>query len=744
MFSGVWQSRRVRRGAAIGAGLLVLALVSGWVLYPRVGAWAIRQKVMPRLEARLDRELTAGAVEVERGRAILRDVVVAGPADAGAEPLARIDRIIVEYDYWASLRGAVKVDRVIIEGLALSLRRSDAGDNFGDVIDRLRQRGDGEAGTGGAGGPRPDEVVVRGASVTLDDRTAGVHVTVGDLGAVAQRGGDIRFLIREVTAKTAIGPTLGVERLRVSTTFADPVGSAVTDVHGGSVALWPGMTLTGIAGTVHGTEALGRLEIDLAGGYGGAPGRLWSARGWLDPIEQSGALDLVAERFTFDRIAPVLQGSMVVDYEDTTVDAEVHVALDRREARIDGRFALTDLNVAHAMLSERPVRDLDVEGTMRASYDRRARRLVVAESDLRSRGVQFAIGGSVWMPGGFDDAAWMPGWVGGVRREARRLEAHLVIPPVECQTMLDAIPRELASHLEGMKVRGTFSTDVRVAIDWADLDATELGGSIGIHRCRHTAHPTLADARELKETFTHHVEDGEGDYRPVVLGLENPNYVPLWDLSPHLVKSLITTEDSTFYRHRGFIVSEFRTALIRNLEAGYFKYGASSITMQLVKNVWLYREKTLSRKLQELVLTWYIERELDKDRIMEIYVNAIEYGPGIYGIGPASWEYFGKPARYLDPREAAFFSSTLPNPKERYKQYCRDRLLPWLARKIDRIIDLMYKRERLEDYQWELAKESSLVFDRSNVGSERACIQRAELYQKNARKQPADDDEDDG
>lgn len=734
MISGVLQSRRLRLGAAIGGALVVVLLLSGWLLYPRVGAWAIRDKALPRLEARFDRQISAGAIEVGRGRAVLRDLVVRGPADEGAEPLARIDRVIVEYDYWASLRGAVEVDRVTVEGLSVSLRKGDDGDNFGDVLDGLRRRGDGDGASSGGGGMRPDELVVSGARIAIDDRTAGVQLTIGDLGAVARRGEAVKVLIREASADAVIGPTLGVDRVLVTTDLADPIGSAVADVQGGRVELWPGMSLTGIEGTVQGTEELGRLEIDLGGGYGGAPGRLWSARGWLDPMKQSGSLDLVAERFTFDRIAPVLEGSMVVDYHDTTVDAEVHVALDPREALIDGRFALSGANVAHRMLAEEPVRDLDVEGTMRATYDRRARLLTLAESALRSRGVDFQITGTVAMPGGFDD---------GVRREARRLAAHVVIPPVDCQTMLDAIPRELARYLEGMKVRGTFTTDVTVAIDWADLDATELGGSIAIRKCRVAAHPRLADARKLNEPrYVHHVEDGEGGYRPLVLGLENPDYVPLWDLSAYLTRSLMTTEDSTFERHKGFIVPEFRTALIRNLEAGYFRYGASSITMQLVKNIWLYREKTLSRKLQELVLTWYIEQELEKDRILELYVNAIEYGPGIYGIGPASWEYFGKPARYLNPREAAFFSSTLPNPKERYKQYCRDRLVPWIARKIDRIIDLMHKRERLDDYEWQLAKETPLVFDRSNVESEWKCIKRAEKFQENSSKAPRDDTED--
>src|SRR5262249_25015753 len=151
-----------------------------------------------------------------------------------------------------------------------------------------------------------------------------------------------------------------------------------------------------------------------------------------------------------------------------------------------------------------------------------------------------------------------------------------------------------------------------------------------------------------------------------VVGPENPDWVPLAEVSPHLVNSIMTTEDSGFFKHHGFITSEFRSALQQNLHRGYFRLGASSITMQMVKNVLLSREKTLARKLQELFLTWYVERNLAKERIFEIYLNVIEFGPGIYGIGRAAHHYFGKAPKDLLPQEAAWFSSILPNPKRRY------------------------------------------------------------------------------
>jgi membrane peptidoglycan carboxypeptidase len=195
----------------------------------------------------------------------------------------------------------------------------------------------------------------------------------------------------------------------------------------------------------------------------------------------------------------------------------------------------------------------------------------------------------------------------------------------------------------------------------------------------------------------------------------------------------MTTEDNGFMKHHGFIVSEFRSALIKNLKAGYFRYGASSITMQLAKNVLLYREKTLSRKLQELFFTWDLENTLEKERLLEIYFNVIEYGPGLYGIGPAAMHFFGKTPKELNPVEAAFFSSILPAPKQRYQQYCKGTLTQWTTDKIERILGLMQKRGRLTEEEYETALDTPLHFVKDGSETEQECLKRRERAIKKAR-----------
>ena len=239
-----------------------------------------------------------------------------------------------------------------------------------------------------------------------------------------------------------------------------------------------------------------------------------------------------------------------------------------------------------------------------------------------------------------------------------------------CAKLLTSIPPALVPHLQGFELKGTFTADVGAKIDFADLDALALTGKVGIDGCKVVKAPpevlALDGKQPGKQSLVVNVEvprkfgaeaprksaasgTVEPDVMSVVIGPDNPDFVPYDEISPYLVGSIMTTEDNGFFKHRGWVSSQFASALRKNLQRGGFRLGASSITMQMTKNVLLTREKTLSRKLQELFLVWYIEQNLSKERILELYFNAIEFGPRIYGIGAATRHYFGKPPVGADP-----------------------------------------------------------------------------------------------
>ncbi|OQA07389.1 MAG: Penicillin-binding protein 4 precursor [Bacteroidetes bacterium ADurb.Bin397] len=149
------------------------------------------------------------------------------------------------------------------------------------------------------------------------------------------------------------------------------------------------------------------------------------------------------------------------------------------------------------------------------------------------------------------------------------------------------------------------------------------------------------------------------------MGPENPDFVPLTEISPLLINSVLTAEDGTFRFHRGFNEEAFRQSIATNIKERRFARGGSTITMQLVKNVFLNRNKTVSRKLEEAIIVWMIESTgmVSKDRMLEVYLNIIEWGPGIFGIGEASQFYFSKHPSQLTLEESIFLSSIIPNPK---------------------------------------------------------------------------------
>lgn len=139
-------------------------------------------------------------------------------------------------------------------------------------------------------------------------------------------------------------------------------------------------------------------------------------------------------------------------------------------------------------------------------------------------------------------------------------------------------------------------------------------------------------------------------------------WVPLSQIPQDVVDAVVVAEDGQFWSHGGFDWFEFKESVERNITEGRAARGASTITQQLVKNLYLSPSKNPLRKMREWVLTWWMEKNLTKRRILEIYLNVIEWGRGIYGIEAASKAYFGKSVQDLTPEESMRLAAVIPNP----------------------------------------------------------------------------------
>lgn len=162
------------------------------------------------------------------------------------------------------------------------------------------------------------------------------------------------------------------------------------------------------------------------------------------------------------------------------------------------------------------------------------------------------------------------------------------------------------------------------------------------------------------------------------------DWVSYGRISPFLKQAVIVAEDSSFFDHDGFDWEAIKKAMERNIRDLSFTRGGSTLTQQLVKNLYLTPSKNPFRKLREWIVTYQMEQTLSKRRIFELYLNVIEWGDGIYGAEAASQHYFSKSAAALKPAEAAFLAAIIPNPKlftqKRYGRYVNHRKSRILAR----------------------------------------------------------------
>jgi monofunctional biosynthetic peptidoglycan transglycosylase len=198
-------------------------------------------------------------------------------------------------------------------------------------------------------------------------------------------------------------------------------------------------------------------------------------------------------------------------------------------------------------------------------------------------------------------------------------------------------------------------------------------------------------------------------------------WVSLSRISPYLVKAIIIAEDDKFWSHHGFDVDAIQKALEKNIEKGKFKFGGSTISQQLVKNLYLTPAKNPVRKLKEAIITWRVEQTISKRRILELYLNVVEWGNGIFGAEMASQRYFGKPAALLTAEEAAKLAAILPNPI----RFRVDGTSRYTERRAKIIYDIMVKRgivipdyeEVLRAPHIEIPEEKSVQTDSSGTNN---------------------------
>jgi hypothetical protein len=289
------------------------------------------------------------------------------------------------------------------------------------------------------------------------------------------------------------------------------------------------------------------------------------------------------------------------------------------------------------------------------------------------------------------------------------LEGTFQLERIRCQEIVDSLPTAFIPKLKSMKVQGTFGLLLNFKLDTARVDELQYEAFPALHGFG-ISDTGILDFEAVRGTFTHRLQEADGTIREFQVGPDAPHWVPLSEISKYMPKAITTTEDGSFFRHNGFSGYAIRQSIITNLKKGGFYRGASTVSQQLVKNLFLSRAKTISRKLQEMFITWRLEKILDKTRLMELYLNVIELGPGIYGIKHAARHYFDKHPRDLSLLESVFIASLIPSPNRYYKQFARGEVTPGWRRYLRTLIGVMRQRDKITQLEYAAAAPYSPIF----------------------------------
>jgi hypothetical protein len=273
-------------------------------------------------------------------------------------------------------------------------------------------------------------------------------------------------------------------------------------------------------------------------------------------------------------------------------------------------------------------------------------------------------------------------------------ELKVNIPTTPAQDFIVSLPHGLFTNFEGMEAQGSFSYLLDFKFNKNKPGALVFESNLKKDGLKINKYGE-ANLAKLNGVFTYRAIDRGQAQRPVIVGPENPHYTPYEAIPPAMRAAVLTSEDPSFFNHRGFITEAFRQSIIKNIRTREFSRGASTISMQLVKNVFLTREKTLSRKLEEILLVYILEnnRIASKERMLEVYFNVIEWGPDVYGIGEASQYYFQKIPLDLTLDECVYLASIIPSPKNfMWRFNTEGNLKPYAIKHNTYIKDLMLRR----------------------------------------------------
>ncbi|WP_437561986.1 biosynthetic peptidoglycan transglycosylase [Sorangium sp. So ce542] len=390
----------------------------------------------------------------------------------------------------------------------------------------------------------------------------------------------------------------------------------------------------------------------------------------------------------------VHEGDMgLFDVARTSIVSRARVVLsaDGQTLGVDGEGRLKNLSLRSAALADEPIAGLDLAWRAKANGKLDGSKIVAEDAEIDLGALRLIARGEYEQAGA-----------------SHRVRGSFEVPLSACQSMLDSAPKGVVAKLHGMRLAGSFGIEGKLRFDTANLDRTfSLDWGIS-NTCRVTEMPPELSVDRFKRAFRRLVYGPGGQRVEIESGPGTAEWVPYEDISRFMEVAVLTTEDGGFHRHHGFDEEAIKNSIRENLRKRRFVRGASTVSMQLAKNLYLERTKSVARKLQETLLTMYLEQELTKEQIMELYLNVVEFGPLVYGIGAAARHYFNASAAQLSLGQALYIASILPNPSVQHFDASGEVTPAW-SEYLRKLMQIAHRRNRISDEELEKGLQETVV-----------------------------------
>lgn len=604
---------------------------------------------------------------------VVRDLVVMGQAPFDKEPLAVCDRVEVRPGQPPAVR---------VHGLDLRLFVAAAADNVRGV---RRAR----ASSSQTLGARTDEGWPR-VQVLSGRVSAQVALPGGQRLALRARNlrGENRGRALELRLEDLVADVTGVANARLGALQVESTAAGDLMAHGeGLEARLPG-----------GAPLFSHLEVDgslssegwsvSAEAPRGSAGRLeWHANAGARGL----ALEVHAHDWPLGALAPLLDRHGVGTTEGTASGSlEAQLEPGQTQVAYAADLLVRGVSLHHPALDRVPWPNQNLRGHARGHFDLGQAQLSVDEGLLAPLGLPVDV----------------KGWINLGARPTGSFSFHTPDGGWSCAILPSRLAPSMKRALAGLEMAGKLDFGVDFTFDAAHWDKLALDIQL----------PSTCEVKQEPRKLAESLDVLLGTKLGAILA-ERPElplspghaeFTPITKLPTHLLAAFLTAEDAGFFLHEGFEPENIRRALIYNIERGRFVRGASTITQQVAKNLFLSHERTLTRKAVEAILSWRLEALVPKRRLLEMYLNLVELGPGFRGVGAAARTYFGKEPGALTPLEAAHLASLPPNPQgfaRRFREGSVDE--GWLARLYD-LVGIMGRRGHLSASQVTAARGSRL------------------------------------